>query len=352
MPMTHTPPDPLELSTTRPPEFSVTDAQNIAARHFGISADARPVDSERDQNFRLDGHDGLRRVLKIANPAERFEVIDFQNCALRHVAEKDPGIKIPRVIPGLDGQLIRTIEVAGKSYLVRVLSWLEGVEVDGSASSSGLARKLGQMLARLGLALRDFDHPASNPELLWDLKRASNLREMLGYMQGSEYYDVVEKTLDRFDQVVSPQLGSLRTQVIFNDLHSGNVLMDATDQQSIAGIIDFGDLVKSPLVNDLAVAAAYQLTDGDDPLAGALPMIASYHSTCPLQRVEMNLLTDLISTRLISTLCIGSCRAKLFPENIEYVLGDHASAGNRLASLDSLPEKDAFERIEAVCHAP
>jgi hypothetical protein len=65
----------------------------------------------------------------------------------------------------------------------------------------------------------------------------------------------------------------------------------------------------------------------------------------------MNLLTDLIKTRLISTLIIGSCRGKLFPENIEYVLGDHTTAGNRLTVLDRLPARVAFERIEAVCHA-
>ncbi len=37
-------------------------------------------------------------------------------------------------------------------------------------------------------------------------------------------------------------------------------------------------------VVDLAVTAAYQVVDGDDPLAPACDMIAAYHAVTPLDR--------------------------------------------------------------------
>ena len=153
------------MMTSNPPVFPAEQAISIAARHYGIQARVRPLDSERDQNFRLDADNGKQFTLKISNDAEQWQVIDFQNQALLHVAAKDPSIPLPRVIPALDGQLDCSVDSAGKSYFVRVLSWLEGEVLGEATSSPELANRQGRLLARLGLAFKDFDHPGSNPPL-------------------------------------------------------------------------------------------------------------------------------------------------------------------------------------------
>ena len=132
-------------------------------------------------------------------------------------------------------------------------------------------------------------------------------------------------------------------------MNLANVLMDKARPDHISGLIDFGDLTKSPLIIDLAVAAAYQLSDGDDPLGGALPMIAGYHAIRPLLNLEMELLTNLIRTRLITSLLINSYRVTLFPENREYLMISHQSATNFLMNLERLSADDALERIHAAC---
>lgn len=339
----------MDLLTTTPPGLSVLAAARLARDYFGIESTARQLDSERDQNFRLDASDGKRYVLKIANSAEKTQTIDFQNLALNHIAKTDPNLPIPKVIPDLDGRLLFHKEIAGETHIVRVLSWLNGVERDDPVTPPKLAAELGCLLARLGLALRDFTHPGSDHDLLWDLKRAASLRELIVYSEGSSEYDLIVQTLDRFEQLIQPKLLSLRSQVIFNDLHAGNILVDADDEMRISGIIDFGDLIRSPLINDLAVALAYQLAPGEDPLTGALPMIAAYHSVCPLQDQEMDLLTDLIRTRLITTLIIGTCRSQLFPENTEYLLSSNAAASNALDKLQDLSAEEALRRIRMAC---
>lgn len=342
-------PDILNSLTSTPPDFSLTDVERIASEYFGVQARVKPLVSDKDQNFRLDAADGTRFVLKIANHAEQQQNIDFQNEALRHVAERDASIPIPRIIPAGNGQMYVSVNHGGRAHIVRVLSWLDGMAMHETKPGRKLAGGLGRMLASLDLALKDFDHPGSNPPGLWDMKRAGNLRELLPYIEDPATSDMIGRVLDRFDRHVQPLLTTLRTQVIYNDLNPGNVLLDENDPQHICGIIDFGDLVKSPLIIDLAVASAYQLSEGDDPLAGALPLVAGYNEVCPLQRVEMELLTDLIRTRLITSLLINTYRTTLFPENREYQMISYNAIRASLVGLNHLLADIALKRIIAAC---
>ncbi|MCP4044552.1 MAG: phosphotransferase [Gammaproteobacteria bacterium] len=337
------------MLTTTPPAFSMAEAASVAADHYGIDATVHPLVSERDQNFRLDAHGGKRYTLKFSNDAEQLQVIDFQNRALVYIENHDASLPLPRVVPDLEGHLHCSVRKDDKTHFVRVLSWVDGMVLHDTQANADLANRLGRLLARLGLALDGFEHPGSNPPLLWDMKRAAALRDLLIYIEEPELRQLATQTLDQFDSTVKPALEILRTQVIHSDLNPGNVLMSKTQPDEISGIIDFGDMVKSPLIIDLAIALSYQLSSDDDPLAGALPMIAGYHTVRPLKHAEMEILTDLIRTRLITTLLINSYRVTLFPENRDYLMISYDSARNFLINLNRLSADDAVERILAAC---
>ena len=274
--------------------------------------------------------------------------MDFQNRALRHIAVTDPGLPVPHLQPALDGFLHNAVEYQGAWHFVRLFGWLEG-RVLGKAADAGLARSMGSLLARLDLALDGFEHPGSNPPLLWDMKRAPGLRQLLPHVACPELSAAIGAVLDRFDANITPLLGQLRSQVIYGDMNLDNVLVEADQPQRISGLIDFGDLVKSPLVMDLAIAAAYQLAPGEDPLAGALPMIAGFHAVRPLQAREQALIGDLVKTRLTTSLLIGTHRASLFPGNRDYLLTSFEPARNALLGLGKLSAADISRRIEAAC---
>ena len=55
---------------------------------------------------------------------------------------------------------------------------------------------------------------------------------------------------------VAPRLASFRRSAIHGDANDYNVLVDARTQR-VAGIVDFGDMVVSQTVNDVAIAMAY-----------------------------------------------------------------------------------------------
>lgn len=338
-----------QMLTTTPPSFTNTEVMAIARRHYDIEAKVKPLVSERDQNFRLDTDDGRKFMLKISNHAEQLQVVDFQNRALQHVEAYDPAIPVPRVIPDIDGAAHCCVQKDDLSHFVRVLSWLDGDILGDVNISVDLGQGLGRLLARLGLAFEHFDHPGSNPPLLWDMKRAAGLRDLLIHIEETHLSQLVEKTLDTFDAKVKPALDTLRCQVIHNDMNPGNVLVDGKQADQICGLIDFGDMVKSPLIIDLAVACAYQLSDDDDPLSGALPLIAGYHRVRPLRDTETELLTDLIRTRLITSLLIGNYRVSLFPENREYLLISQKPAIRSLGRLQHLHHGEALERIQKCC---
>ncbi len=78
-------------------------------------------------------------------------------------------------------------------------------------------------------------------------------------------------------------------------------------------------------------------------------MIAGYHAVRPLQSAEMELLTDLIRTRLITSLLIGNYRVKLFPENRDYLLISQKPAIINLRQLQKLGNDEALERIRNYC---
>jgi Ser/Thr protein kinase RdoA (MazF antagonist) len=184
--------------------------------------------------------------------------------------------------------------------------------------------------------MADFDHPFSEHVLLWDLSHADQLAELLDNIESEALRENCQRQLRRFAEQVKPELSALRSQVIYNDLNSSNLLVNPVDTQKITGIIDFGDMVKSLLVIDVAVAAAYLCGVDDNPLAGIVKFLKGYSQVQPLQKEEVALLYDLIMTRNVMTIVITHWRAARHPENREYILRNEPLARATIETLTEL----------------
>ena len=336
--------------TTPPPVVTESAATKFLHDNYGVEGALQVLASERDQNFRVTREAGKSFVLKIANLAEAPEVTDFQNEALLHVAEIDPVLPVPRVVRTLSGSTTSTIfDIDGRGHTARVLTWLEGIRLGSATTRPDNAGMLGQFLAKLGLALRDFEHPASDYYLPWDLKRAGRLAELLDKIQDKALQAHCRQILDRFKSHTGPVLKTLRSQVIHDDLHSGNVLVDRDSHTTITGVIDFGDIVRSPLIVDVAVAAAYLIADGQDPLVDIVGFLSAYNRLRPLQKEEVALLYDLILTRNVMTLVIGGWRATLYPANNEYLLESETQARKTIEILTGLDQSEVVGMFLKAC---
>ena len=142
---------------------------------------------------------------------------------------------------------------------------------------------------------------------MWDLKQAEGLRGYLRHVPDPGHRQLVEYFLDRFERVVLPEIPKLRSQIIHNDFAPNNLLVAEDDPGVITGIIDFGDMIYSPLAMDLATPIAQLILGQDDPLEIAAEVISAYHEILPLEPLELSLMYDLIATRLTMLNVIAGC---------------------------------------------
>lgn len=323
------PPDAMvSLLAGESPALTAAEAERLVADRYDLRGRARLLTSERDQNFHF-AADGREYVLKISNAAEEAAVVDFQNAALDHIARADPRLPVPRVIRTREGAQVTR---AG-DHLMRLMSWLPGTVMCEVERTTGLRRSLGALHARLGLALRGFEHARSSHELLWDLKHAGRLGDLLPHVEDPRRRALAEQGLRQFRERAEPKLAALRAQVIHNDLNPYNVVVSPTDAAIVTGVLDFGDMVRAPLICDVAIAASYHVTAGELPLAGVEEFVTAYDSVSPLLPEEWSILVDLIVARLTMTVLITGWRAAEHPHNRDYILRNASSAWTNLETL-------------------
>lgn len=305
---------------------------------------------ELDENFKVEARTGAF-FLKVAHSAESAEVTGFQTAVLRHLQLHAPDLPVPRIIPSLTGNLEFAVRVGAEGRRGRLTTFMPGKPFDGLQTTASLRRNVGESLAGLTMALATFSHPAADKlELLWDIGRASGLRDIVGHLPDPAMRDSLLTGIDDFDERILPRLGPLRQQIVHNDFTANNLLRNESGNQ-ITAILDFGDMAKTQLVNDLAVAAAYSLVPANNLLEPALDVIAGYHSVFPLLEEETEVLFDLVVTRTVLRLAITEWRATCFPENRGYILRNNARTWRILDGLRSIPRHQAQEAISNICKA-
>ncbi len=261
------------------------EATTLLAEHFGVAATALDrLDTERDDSFRVTTatHTAL---LKIAHPADDPEVIAMQLAATEHAAAA--GLPVQRVLGG-------PVIVGGR--VARLLSWLPGRLAREHAPSAEQLFAAGAALGRLSGALAGFEHPAAHRAIAWDLAHVGSLPPT----------PATEGVIERFRHAVLPALAQLPHQVIHNDFHPGNLLVDPTNPDYVVGILDFGDIVYSARVCDLGVALAYLSPGEGTVLDASRPFVAGFESVTPLLDEERRLIPDLVAGRLVQRTLLGA----------------------------------------------
>jgi 4-aminobutyrate aminotransferase-like enzyme/Ser/Thr protein kinase RdoA (MazF antagonist) len=324
----------MELASA--PRFKTADAERLARELYALEATATTLTSERDQNFLLTTKAGERSVLKIAAAGEDKALLDAQHQAMTLVAERT-GLT-QRVLPAKSGALIAESD----GHLVRRVSYLKGtVAGDVPHHSREYRVDLGRSVARITTALAGFDHPAAHREFYWDLARGLDVsREHLPLVRDTKLKRLVRGLLNAFEHDVAPTLPKLPKSVIHNDANDHNVIVrDDGDiherRQRVAGIIDFGDMVHSWTVGDLAIGATYAALDATDPLAAIADVARGYHGERALKDAELAVLFDLVRLRLCTSVCVAAHQTKQRPGDA-YLSVSQAAIARTLPRLASI----------------
>ncbi|MBL8046459.1 MAG: aminotransferase class III-fold pyridoxal phosphate-dependent enzyme, partial [Anaerolineales bacterium] len=331
------------------PAFTLTQASELAQQLYGLSTTASTLPSERDQNFLLTTQGGAQFVLKIANALESRDFLEAQQQAMMRL-----GPLGQQVQTALNGQTL----VARDGYWVWLVSYLPGTPLGKARRhSSELLQDFGAHIGRLTQALAGFDHPAAHRDFHWDLARgASVVEQYLPLVHEPELAALISKLAAQFQHITAPHLAHLPHSLIHNDLNDFNVLVgNGPDiyarQQRLAGILDFGDMVHSYTVGDLAVATAYACLEKPEPLEAVAHMVSGYYAVRPLTEPELACLFSFITLRLCVSVCIAAQQYSLNPEN-DYLNISQQAIRRTLPQLAKIHPRMAEAVLRQACGLP
>jgi 4-aminobutyrate aminotransferase-like enzyme/Ser/Thr protein kinase RdoA (MazF antagonist) len=345
------------------PRFSVEDGRRLGREFFGIEAEGEvcPLPSERDQNFLLRLESGDAFVLKIANASERRERLEFQNDVMGRL-NRDPGGPLcPRPVAGPGGEQIFSVtHPAGRSHFVRCVSYLPGTPLGGVRPHDGtLLCDLGAFTARLVKALSAIEGPDPQPDLIWNVRNGPRvIAEYGGDIDDPEKRRIL-RTVFRLFEHHADSIKRLPDVLAHNDGNDWNIIIAppertvrAFGRMSVAGIIDFGDMTRSPSLTDLAVVLAYAMLGKGDPLAAAVSVIKGYHAVLPLAQEDAEALFGLVCLRLCMSAAIAARQKALDPKN-DYLSISEAQVGMLLEEMARMPASLPGCVFRAACgHAP
>jgi 4-aminobutyrate aminotransferase-like enzyme/Ser/Thr protein kinase RdoA (MazF antagonist) len=324
------------------PALSLDTAADVARARFALDGVAAPLPSERDQNFLVLVGGRPRAVLKVASAAEDRGILEAQQAALAHLARTVS--TTPRVLAGSNGETLVDVRGDdGRSHLAWAVSHLPGRPLaQARRRSPRLFEALGRQLGAIDAALSDFDHPAVHRDFYWDVANAratvSSHRSML---VGAELGAATDTLADRFDRHTAPLLDVLPRGVVHGDPNDYNILVGGEADvesrgQSITGVVDFGDMVYSYRVADLAIAMAYVMLDAPDPLAVAARLVRGFSEEVRLDENELAAVFGLATMRLCGSACIAASQLGEKPDH-DYLGVSQAAIARTLPTLARVP---------------
>jgi ethanolamine-phosphate phospho-lyase len=320
------------------------EAIRIAKEVFGKSTTAKQLVSYEDVNFLLQEETGEKYILKLISDEGAYDFVQEQNQTLQ-VLNNGSSSHFPRVFENTQQELITTLQVDGKTYHARLLSFLEGQFLGDADQNPELLYNFGKFLGQMDRKIVNLDLPAVKARNIeWDLRYFPDTEKYLSHIKDSSKRNIPAYFQMRFKEQVVPLLPELRLGIIHNDPNDWNVLVNNNE---VCGLIDFGDMVHSIIISELAIGLAYIAMNKENPLEAACHTVKGYHKEFPLQENELKVLYDIVAARLGTSVCMSAYTRKLNPEN-EYISVSEVPAWDLLEkwiAINPIKAENAFREV-------
>jgi Ser/Thr protein kinase RdoA (MazF antagonist) len=327
---------------TYAPRLLVEEAELLAGDLYDVVGRATPLPSERDQNFLLTTHSGPRFVLKISNANEQLSLLEAQNQVLDHL--QTAVTFCPNLIPTKSGKEIVQISTEDAAHYVRLVTYIPGEPLALMTHSSRLLSDFGQHLGILTRHLWPFDHLAFHRDFHWDLANGMKIIDSYIHLLPNDLRQRVERCADLFLKWLVPLLPKLPRSVIHGDANDYNVIVE---NDRVVGLVDFGDMIHSYTVGELAVGIAYIVLDKAEPLYHAKAVVSGYASEWSLDENELDALWSFVLMRLCMSICLAAHQQEQQPENV-YLAISQFSIGNSLPILMAIDPEEASDTFRDV----
>ena len=290
------------------PAVSAEQAAQLLHDHYGIHGQLHDLGSQQDLNWRVDSPQG-RRVLKISHADESSLQLQAQHAAMLRLREH--GVPTSQWLQTREGDERLSVTLDGQHLEVRLLEYLEGQPLTRRKHlGADLMGRMGALCAEVDCALSDFEHAGLERTLQWDPRHAQALiSHLLPVLKQPDQRARVAAAAFEAQSHLAQVIDRLPVQAVHLDITDDNSLWqrDAARRWQVSGLIDFGDLVRTWRVADLAITCAGLLHHAHgDPFA-VLPVVTAYHARNPLERAELEALWPLVIARA-AVLVLSSAR--------------------------------------------
>ncbi|WP_160716126.1 aminotransferase class III-fold pyridoxal phosphate-dependent enzyme [Chitinophaga solisilvae] len=328
--------------------FSTTGIIKLVQEYYGLNVTGKELEGYEEANFFLEDENGKKYICKVADDTHSPSFLDAQAKILDKLSRSNIAGHFQQVLKNKKGEAVTPLIFPEEIHYMRLYTWLEGKPMVTVKGTRELNVSLGNFLGKMDQALEMFSHPAMHRYIKWDIAQALDARAQLPCIKDHEKRRLAAYFLLQFEMEVLPQLSSLRKAYIHNDANDYNVLVE---NNAISGLIDFGDMVHTTLVNNLAIACTYVMLQAADPLQAAVEVVGGYHQAYALTPEETDLLYYLIAARLCISVTTSAGKAAEGSDNEFHFITENG-AWQLLFKLITINPVAAQQAFRLACGFP
>jgi len=309
------------------------------------SISLKPLNSERDKNYLISINLKKKYVLKISNFQETKDLLILQDYVLKQLNLR---ASLKEFIPKKIHSTIKIYsDLLNRNCYVRILSFIDGKMYSLVKSNFRLENSLGFLLGNLSKELQNLIKPSAFRVFEWDPSKIGWISKESIMFKGRNK-EIILNNLNEHNKFVTKNLNNLRYSLTHGDANNYNLVVN---KNKVTGLLDYGDIIYAPTINDLAISLSYALMNKDNLYASLENIITSYHKVFNITFVEIYSLMTLVKARLTITVVMAEIQRKKFPKN-KYLSISEKDAWKLLYKLDEINPYLFIFLIREFCNYP
>jgi len=283
----------------------------LKSKYHLVSNQVKKLGGYDNLNYKIETNSGNFILKEFPLTKSNLDFVSAQNELLLFLC-KSKTTFFPAPIKNTEGSYIT--KLPEKNKFLWILSYLNGDFFAEIKHTITLFKSFGTFLAKMNIDLQIFrNYVIEARQIEWDLQyfRLYN-EDKIKFISNPSQRKLVEYFFQQHRENVEPGIQSFRKQIIHNDTNDWNVLVQ---NGNVSGIIDFGDICYSQLINELAIGITYAILGKEKPVEWAVLIISEYHRILPLEEKEIDILYWLIAARLCTSVCNSAYEKIAQPDN-------------------------------------
>ena len=302
----------------------------------------KQLDSERDINFIIFINNKKKYVLKISNPSEKINILKYQDRLINYLRSD---LSLKSFIPKIHHtKIVKYLDKKNRECFVRILSYIEGRMYGDTKSNDKIENSLGKLLGKVSTKLQAFNDIDAHRNFIWDPSNIKWIKKDINIFTGSKKL-ILLKCFSEYEKFVKNNLNKLRYSITHSDPNNYNIVIK---ENNVCGLLDYGDSIYSPTINDLAICLSYALMNNDNIYLTLKNIITEYNKQFSINEDEINSLISLCKSRLMITVVMAKKQRIKYPSN-QYLSISEKDAWSLLEKLDKIPINFLIYIVREIC---